>query len=225
MKQGHLQSTRSLACTDYSDEDSVQERRKHQFSSVQDGIYALRKARKRSTPSLVNSTPSVSFQTVSKFSDWPRLFLVLLRKIVECFPFVRLSPPGDRCMVWRHQTRDKEVLASRPASGINLLSPLLSRRSVYVILKKTCGPICWTRALVKVPTAAEKLSKKIHHVALLRDGRFSSRSTIWTQFIYFIKSGKDSLSAKFSCSIFNLARHAASVSPALTVLPTCMAAH
>ena len=38
------------------------------FSSVQDGIYALKKAYMRSTPSL-RSFPSVAFETVPMFLD------------------------------------------------------------------------------------------------------------------------------------------------------------
>ena len=66
-----------------------------QFSSVQDGIYALGKAHMRSTPSL-RSFPNVAFETVPMFV-W--LTMALSRPFKEdrlaLLFFKRLSPPGD----------------------------------------------------------------------------------------------------------------------------------
>ena len=58
------------------------------FSSVQDSIYAPRKAHMCANPSLKQYQCS---------SDWQWPSLILSRKIVLCFLFPRLSPPGMTC--------------------------------------------------------------------------------------------------------------------------------
>ena len=60
-----------------------------QFSSVQDGIYALGKAHMRSTPSL-SSFPKVAFQTVPVFA---RLTIALSRPFKEDRLALPLSTP------------------------------------------------------------------------------------------------------------------------------------
>ena len=60
-----------------------------QFSSVQDGIYALRKAHMRSTPSLRNFS-NVTFETVPVFF-W--LTMALSRPLREDCPALPLSTP------------------------------------------------------------------------------------------------------------------------------------
>ena len=86
-----------------------------QFSSVQDGIYALGKAHMRSTPFL--SFPrrclwNSSRARVINNGDPVSSFLM---KIVERFLFPRLSPPGDR---WR------DVLGFVPAGSVSSSSTL-----------------------------------------------------------------------------------------------------
>ena len=61
-----------------------------QFSSVQDGIYALGKAH------LSGVSPMLPLKQFQCWSDWWHPFLIFSRKMVERFLFLRLSPPGDR---------------------------------------------------------------------------------------------------------------------------------
>ena len=66
------------------------------FSSDQAGTYTFGKAHIRSASSLRSSFPKVAFETVKCWSDWRWPFPVHFRRIVDCFLFLCLSPPGDR---------------------------------------------------------------------------------------------------------------------------------
>ena len=95
--------------TEWQRQTEKQGQRHTEFSSVQDGIYALEKARMRSTTSL-RSFPTSPLKRFRCSSDWRWPSLVLSRKIVSRFLFPRLSPPGDRCC---------DVLGFVPADSVS----------------------------------------------------------------------------------------------------------
>ena len=86
------------------------------ISAWQKSLHALH-------PISLRSFPNVAFETVQCWSSWWWPFLILSRKIINCFLFPHLSPPGD----WWFVSSSSTLQNFRDSSHLWWLLCLLSQ--------------------------------------------------------------------------------------------------